>query len=130
MGSSILIVDDDAGICQFLETVLTKAGYKTTVATDGNQAVAAVRHEPFDVIILDLFMPGKAGFQTISVLRLQSRAKVIAISGGGRFPAGDSLLIASRLRAHATLAKPFTPSQLLDVVRHLLSTSRTEENAA
>ena len=127
---SILIADDDAGICEFVEAVLAREGYQTTVVNDGNQAILSVRNKPFDLIILDLFMPRKAGFQTISALRLQTRAKIIAMSGGGRFPTGDSLLIASRLGAHATLAKPFNASQLLDVVRDLLLDNRTEADAA
>ena len=120
--SRILIVDDDEGIQQYLGEVLAAAGYHTDIAQDGDEAIAFVGTCPVPLVILDLFMPKRGGFQAITAIRQRCpAAKVLAISGGGQFPLGDALLVAARIGAHGTLKKPFTPAQLLAEVERLLS---------
>src|SRR5260370_25679819 len=81
----ILVVDDDHDICEVLEMGLTHAGHEVRVAADGASALRLVRAEPFDLIITDIFMPGKEGIETIMEIRPDFPAvKVVAMSRGGR----------------------------------------------
>jgi DNA-binding NtrC family response regulator len=113
----ILIVDDEESIRRLLQGVLTRAGHEVDSAADGNQALAAVRASPYDLVVTDLIMPGKEGIETIMELRTsQPTVKIIAMSGGSRVCALDYLTIASQLGAAATLEKPFMIDALLDAV--------------
>jgi len=117
----VLIVEDDEGVQEYLRNTLSGAGYESEIARDGDEAMAMMRSAPAGLVIVDLFMPRKGGFQTITALRQEwPNAKVLAISGGGHYAGGDALLVASRVGAHGTLAKPFTPDQLLAQVNRLV----------
>lgn len=62
---TILIVEDERPLSKALELKLTKEGYKTTVATDGGDAVAHLKKQEFDIAILDLVMPQFDGFHVL-----------------------------------------------------------------
>src|SRR5579872_5131470 len=66
---SVLIVDDDDVLARGVQRVMTAAGYEATVVNDGNAAVEAVMHRPFDVIVSDIQMPGMSGVDFLSVIR-------------------------------------------------------------
>jgi CheY-like chemotaxis protein len=117
----ILLVDDDAAVRLLLETVLRTGRHEVTTAIDGRGALAAVATDTFDVVITDLIMPDMEGIETIMELRrIRPACKIIAMSGGGRGSADDYLDIAANVGAHMTLAKPFSPQQLLDAVQQVL----------
>ncbi len=59
---SILIVDDDINLCNFLSDELNEAGYKTRFLTDGENVAEFLKENKTDLILLDLNMPGKNGF--------------------------------------------------------------------
>lgn len=65
----ILVVDDEQPIVEFICYNLEKAGYEVTSSTNGNDAVRVAKHFNPDLILLDVMMPGKDGFQTIKELR-------------------------------------------------------------
>jgi len=117
----ILVVDDDHDICEVLAMGLTHAGHEVRVAADGASALRHVRAEPFDLIITDIFMPGKEGIETIMEIRRDFPAvKVVAMSGGGRTGDLHYLRDAVALGAVRTLRKPFGRAELLDAVRAAL----------
>ena len=97
--------------------VLEGAGYEVTAAENGKIALACVSSERFDLIITDIIMPEKDGFETIRDIRaLQPRAKIIAVSGGGRTKNTEFLRMAKALGATEILAKPFDPDDLVAAV--------------
>ncbi len=117
----ILVVDDDHDICEVLEMGLTHAGHEVRIAADGASALRLARAEPFDLIITDIFMPGKEGIETIMEIRRDFPAvKVVAMSGGGRTGDLHYLRDAVALGAVRTLRKPFGRAELLDAVRAAL----------
>jgi CheY-like chemotaxis protein len=114
----ILVVDDDAGVREVLQSMLEAAGYTVLVAVNGREALAALRESAFDCIITDLVMPEQEGIETIKMIRRDyPDLGIIAMSGAF---GGDYLRIASYLGAHATLAKPVQLPTLLATVSGLV----------
>ncbi len=117
----ILLVDDNEAFRWTLSAMLQTAGYEIQSVGDGSAALKLFRQQPFDLVVTDLIMPGKEGLETIIELRrIQPGLKIVAISGVGRVAPGDYLPMARHLGAAATLAKPFTMEEILDVVARLL----------
>lgn len=119
MPRNILLAEDDDQIRQMLRVCLERAGYGVCEAADGDEARRALDLTPFDLVITDIVMPGKDGLETILfVRRHRPGTRIIAISGH------DNPLFltnAAGLGATHVLAKPFTPSQLLDLVARVLA---------
>ena len=114
----ILIIDDDDLVRQTLRRVLESVGFQVVEAADGRQGTLLYRSDPVDLVITDLLMPVKEGFETIRELRqINADAKIIAISGGGRAGGADFLEMAKKLGADRVIAKPFRPAELVDAVR-------------
>jgi CheY-like chemotaxis protein len=113
----ILVVDDEPDICEILQEILHQAGHQVRVAPDGDSALAVLRGEPFDLILTDIFMPGKEGIETIMEIRRDFPGiKIIAMSGGGRSGELHYLEDAIELGAVRTLFKPFHEGEVLKVV--------------
>jgi len=120
MHQAILLVDDDPQVRALCRMILEESGYIVAEASNGEEALAAIEDTAFDLIVLDLCMPYKDGFEFLQSVRVDSpKLKIVAISG---FMIG-SMLPAARLHgAAATLAKPFSPDSLLLVVDEALGT--------
>lgn len=119
----ILLIDDDPALRSAVAQSLARSGYQVVEAGNGAEGLSIYRADPADLIITDIVMPEKEGLETIMELRKEfPSVKVIAISGGGRNRPGDYLPVAKRLGANRALAKPFSRSELLAVVRELLGT--------
>jgi len=122
----ILVVDDDPHICQAIGIWLRHHGFRVSVADGGVSGLAALEHTTFDLMIVDVFMPGMQGFESIGLFhRRAPGVPLIAISGSA-FPdpetsAPDFLKIAGRLGATRCLRKPFKPATLLGVIDECLS---------
>jgi CheY-like chemotaxis protein len=120
--SRILVVDDHQDIRDFMQAALEAAGYDVHTAPEGARALAAQRSQPADVLITDIFMPGKEGFETISRFKSEFPQIRIIVMSAGNVPGmtHDFLAGAGLLGVAATLRKPFTADQLLDTVRQAL----------
>mgnify|MGYP000913351089 CR=1 FL=1 len=115
----ILIIDDDPRIRQLLRAALEDAGYLVLEAEEGGHGLAVAAQEDCAVAIVDLFMPGKEGLETILAARRTLPAlKLIAISGGSAD--GNMLAVAESFGAHRTIDKPFELTHLLNLVAELL----------
>jgi len=117
----ILLIDDDPGIRHVLRRALQAGGFEVAVAADGREGILAFEANPADLVVTDLVMPNQDGIETILALRKQHPLlPIIAISGVTRIKPEDSLKIASKLGANATLEKPFSISQIVETARKLL----------
>lgn len=117
----ILVVDDNAEIRNMIQTTLEGARYKVVTAANGKEGLREFRTGRFDLLIVDIFMPEQDGFEVLSQIRMTSQeTKVLVISGGGVFDLWQALPWAERLGARHTLAKPFTPEDLLASVAKVL----------
>jgi CheY-like chemotaxis protein len=100
----ILVVDDDAAITATFENILAGEGYRVATATDGDQAIDLAAREPFDVVLLDLVMPGIDGLDALRRLReVAPRARIVILSA---YIEPDREAEAFRLGAEAVLSKP------------------------
>ena len=123
--ASILIIEDDREVREYLESVLSRAGYEVISAVNGKDGVARFTDHPVDLVITDIIMPEKDGIETITDLkRHHPGVKIIAISGGERRPEGVSrnyLHSATLLGANRAMQKPITNEDLLNTVREMLT---------
>ncbi len=124
---TVLVIDDDDLLRQTLHDLLRDGGYDVLVAGDGQEGIELAEKSRIDLIVCDLFMPGKEGIETILELRQSlPAAKIIAISGGGSFNDDGRILdwnlrAATQLGADGALQKPIRRDALLNLAEKLLS---------
>lgn len=117
----ILVVEDDAQVSKVFRRVLEKKGYDVVEAAEGGQALKLYQRQPADLVLLDLFMPGMEGIETLGELLGDfPAAKVIAISGGGRDGSTSHLDVAVKLGAKRSMTKPCSAEELTRTVREVL----------
>jgi CheY-like chemotaxis protein/anti-sigma regulatory factor (Ser/Thr protein kinase) len=114
----ILVVDDDRTTRHLLGGVLTKAGFKTTVAKDGAEALEALRHGRFDLMLLDVWMPKLNGLELLEHIQTWKRRPRVVVMTSDDAP--QTLLEAVRQQAFRYIHKPVEPLALLQTVRQIL----------
>ena len=118
----ILVVDDEAAIREFATEALGAAGFLTSVAGDGDEAIRSLEVVPFDLAVVDILMPEKEGVETIiEIKRRWPDCKIIAMAGEGRVSAADYLRLATYFGADATMTKPLNNAAVVEMVRGMLS---------
>ena len=118
----VLVADDEPGVRTFLRSALERAGYRVSLAEDGQQALFQIRAGEFELLIIDLVMPSMEGIETIRELRRESpRLGIIAVSGGFN---GQFLSVAQIVGADAAIAKPIKTEHLLCTVAEVLGKRR------
>ncbi len=122
---NILIVEDDANIRKLVTVNLEKRGYKLSEAGDGNQAMLLFRQYPFDLVLLDLVLPGLSGVDVCTWIRSRSDTPIIVLSG-----LKDEELKVTALDAGADdyITKPFGHEELLARVRAVLRRATSNVN--
>lgn len=124
MGATILVVDDDQQVLEVLREMLRLEGHEVDLAENGLEALTALKHRRFDLVITDLIMPEKEGLETIADIRRDfGDVPIIAISGGGRGGPMNYLETARYIGANRTLNKPFARRELVEMVTDLLGNS-------
>jgi DNA-binding NtrC family response regulator len=114
----IVVADDTPELLTQYRTWLESRSHIVLTATSGNDAARIIRRQQVDLVIAEVIMANGDGLEVLQQLKIhQPAARIIAISGGGRYlPAGDCLRVAKGLGAHEALMKPLTQSDLLDTV--------------
>jgi CheY-like chemotaxis protein len=123
--SRILVIDDEEGIRNAIRRVLTLDGHEVTLARDGLEGERIFRESPPDLVITDIFMPGKEGIELAHDLLADfPDIKIIVMSGGARMAEGDDLQfllgVAEATGARRVIEKPFELDELLLLTRSLL----------
>ncbi len=127
--AKILIVDDDSAVRATLRLLLEGAGHSVVLAGNGRHGLAAFGTEEFDLLFLDIFMPGMDGLETMRLVHQQQPLMPIIVISGRPIasdPAAgpDFLTIAIELGAVRTLQKPFKRAALLAAVAGCLETAK------
>jgi two-component system, NtrC family, nitrogen regulation response regulator NtrX len=122
---NILIVDDEPGIRQSLKGVLEDEGYKASVAESGEACIDSLRKRPFDVVLLDVWLPGMDGLETLEKVReIENAPEVIMISGHGTI---ETAVRATKLGAYDFLEKPLSVDKTLILVKNAIDSKRLRQ---
>jgi DNA-binding response OmpR family regulator len=115
-----LVVEDDPDIGQLLAHYLQKAGFHATLLTAGRDVVASAKREAFDIILLDLMLPGMDGLQVCRALRADpgtASVPIIMLTAKGE---ESDRIVGLELGADDYITKPFSPNEVIARVRALL----------
>lgn len=113
----VLIVDDDVELAGLLRFALVNAGYEVATAYDGDQALLRFAEQAPDLVVLDVNLPGKDGFEVLAALRAHSEVPVMMLTVRA---SEEDEVRGLDLGADDYLRKPFSPRALLARVRALL----------
>lgn len=122
---NILIIDDDKLVRETTQIFLRAKGYEVTAAQDGQSGIEAVKAGEFDLVIVDVFMPGMDGMKVMRAIRdANANIPMIAASGfmfGGACPEMPGFeVMAAEAGAAATLYKPLRPGDVLQAVERVI----------
>jgi CheY-like chemotaxis protein len=117
----ILVIDDDDAVRNATRIMLQAHGHDVVAAEDGKSGIEAIAAEPFDVVIVDLFMPNMDGLTTTKAIHARNPSvPIIAVSGfmfNGRCPEMPNFEpMALEAGAVAAVYKPFRPAELLQAI--------------
>ncbi|MBU1629160.1 MAG: response regulator [Gammaproteobacteria bacterium] len=124
---TLLIVDDDPKICLLLQDFLSMHGFRVITATDGQQMQKKLKEKNFDLIILDLMLPGEDGLHLCRKIRETSSIPIIMLSAIG---SETDRIVGLEMGADDYLAKPFNPRELLARIKALLRRASNEVTQA
>ena len=114
----VLIAEDEADVCHVLAKKIGAAGYEVVAASDGDEAVALFRAEAPDILVLDINMPGRDGFEVLKTVRQEALPgkwhPVIIVSARGEIA---SMRQGFELEADHYLHKPCQPDEIISAIR-------------
>ena len=117
MAYSVLVVDDEPNIVQSLEFLMTAAGFEVRVACDGDTALAAVAEQIPDLVLLDVMIPGRDGYEVCREIRANPdwrAVRIIMLTARGRQSERQKGI---DLGADAYVTKPFSTRDLVEQVK-------------
>ena len=120
----LLIVDDEAEIRESLEEILKEEGYAVTTTPTATEAMVLIRDAPYDVVLLDIWLPDRDGLDVLGDLRaldIESKPEVVIISGHGTI---ETAVKATKLGAFDFLEKPLSLDRTLIVVKNAIESKR------
>ncbi|CAM3355428.1 response regulator [Stackebrandtia soli] len=121
--AAILVVDDDATVADVVRRYLERDGYSVTVCGDGLEALAVFRSGVFDLVVLDVMLPGLDGRDVCRVLRAETAVPIVMLTARGD---ADDRIMGLSLGADDYLAKPFSPRELVLRVSSVLRRAAAE----
>jgi len=122
---SVLVVDDEPGMREFLEIMLTKEGYEVSIASNGEEAIEKIGKESFDLAIVDIQMPGINGIEVLRNTREKNyNTTIIMITA---FASHESAIEAMKLGAYDYITKPFKIDEIKLVIKKSLDKNVLEK---
>ena len=117
MNERILVVDDEPAIVDAVAYALRREGFEVETASDGRQALEAARTAPYDVLVLDLMLPGMSGLDVCRSLRTESDVPIVMLTARD---AEVDRVVGLELGADDYVTKPFSVAELVSRVRAIL----------
>jgi two-component system, NtrC family, nitrogen regulation response regulator NtrX len=125
MQKTILIVDDEKSICKSLGSILVDEGYEILTAGSGEEAMKVIEEDPPQLVILDIWLPGIDGIETLKVIKSRyPQIRVIMISGHGTI---ETAVKATKLGAFDFFEKPLSMEKIILIVNHVFELIHLEE---
>src|SRR5205807_9658409 len=121
----LLIVDDDTELCSLLKEFLEREGYSVQCVNEGREGLEQAQQGNYDLIILDVMLPGLDGFEILKRLRTGSRVPVLMLTARGE---DVDRIVGLELGADDYLAKPFNPRELSARIKAILRRSEPKPN--
>jgi CheY-like chemotaxis protein len=126
--ASILVIDDDRAVLDTIRILLERSAHGVETVDNSHAGLRLLEIQKFDLLIVDIFMPGMDGFETMRVVHQSLPEMPIIVISGQQFRsaserAPDFLYMATKLGAVSSLQKPFRPHDLLAAVAKSLSDS-------
>ena len=122
---SVLVVDDEPSIVQSLSGLLSDEGYKVSTAVDGYEALKVVDSDSPDLVLLDIWMPGMDGIETLKeIKKYHPHTQVIIITGHGNV---ETAVKATKLGAFDLIEKPLSIDKIILTINNALNFRRLEE---
>jgi DNA-binding response OmpR family regulator len=115
----VLVIEDDASVSAAIDAILVRHQCETVIASRAHAGIHKFRNGKFDVVMIDLFMPGMNGLDTIARIRNESAVSIIAMSGfrlRSQDADQDYFEMAKRCGATTSLRKPFSSLQLVAAI--------------
>ncbi len=116
----ILIVDDETELANFVKMRLEASNFEVTVASDGEECLYKIEENIPDLILLDIFMPNREGFETLRMLKEKYWTKSVPVIMLTAKDSPDSVARALKMGASDYIVKPFESRVLLEKIRKLL----------
>lgn len=125
MSKKILIVDDEQNIRMTLKHCLKGEGYDIGMAVNGEEALEKIKSDDFDLVLLDIKMPGLSGMEVLKKLRdHENEVKVIMMTAYGTV---ERAVEAMKLGAIDFISKPFTPEEIREIIKKVLGREVLDE---
>lgn len=121
MGKKVIVIEDERNIIEAISFILSRDGWEVATHSNGHDAIDAVRARKPDIVILDVMLPGKSGFDILTEIRGDTelgQTPVLMLTARGQDKDRE---MAERAGASAYMTKPFSNSEVLDAVRELAS---------
>lgn len=122
----ILIVDDDEELAGLLTELLTREGFRVECQTDGRRGLTAALSGGYDLLVLDVMLPGLDGFEILKRVRRESKIPVLMLTARGE---DEDRIIGLELGADDYLSKPFNTRELVARIRAILRRLEPREAA-
>ena len=120
MNKKVLIADDEQNIVISLEFLMKREGFEVVVANDGEEAIRRIRADQPDLVLLDVMMPKKSGFEVCQEIKADPAlggVRILMLTAKGR---DTEVAKGLALGADAYMTKPFSTRELVDKVRSML----------
>ncbi|MCS7033519.1 MAG: response regulator, partial [Phycisphaerae bacterium] len=128
-GAQILVADDSSDIRNTIHDVLRKYGATVTAAASGVEAVARIESGDFDLVISDIKMPDKSGYDVFAAVRKRNASTPVILMTGFGYDPNHCIVRASQEGLQAVLFKPFRVEQLVGEVRKALAARPAPQQA-
>jgi DNA-binding response OmpR family regulator len=121
MGKSVIVIEDERNIIEAISFILSRDGWDVATHSNGHDAIDAVRARRPDIVVLDVMLPGKSGFDILQEIREDadlSETPVLMLTARGQDKDRE---MAERAGASAYMTKPFSNAEVLDALHSLVS---------
>ena len=127
-GKRILIADDELNIRKTIANVMAKRGARCTICKDGYEAVTFIEQQPFDLVISDIKMPHRNGYEIFAAAKRHQESLPVVLMTGFGYDPNHSILRATQEGLSSVLFKPFKVDELLEKVRLALGPPETSDD--
>jgi len=110
----ILLVDDDRGLRHVLSTLLTEAGHVVNSVGDGPEAIALLRHDAYDIVLVDIGLPSMSGLEVLGHARALPNPPLVIVMTSD--DTSETLIEAVRRQAYRYVRKPIAPNAIVDII--------------